>query len=243
MLTQPTFADGETALLGKIAQSLYLGVSGGVLTVTNSEKLALTSISIGQVVHVTDGIVIDGIPGIIRFFWDSGTTLNGKKVYFNYDGATVDAGGVFYDGSNWIIDLDEAGFGIFAAVAGNENNPWQANFSGDGITVNAPPSSQSLISGATSGMIVAGGLYAGVYPFQGYHSIAQPTVPAYLGVGAVAAEWLAHASNLWGIHDTEITGTLLAQSNNDAATPDLATWTGITVTARSIASELNWAIA
>lgn len=61
--TQPRSSDGKETLLRRIAESLYEGAlsgGGGALEVTNAQKLGLTGISIGQIVHVTDGFVVTG---------------------------------------------------------------------------------------------------------------------------------------------------------------------------------------
>ena len=194
----------------------------------NVKKLSLpVNAAVGSLVDVSDGFYVSGFGDARDGFYAAHGSAGGKT---RYDIALNDDVGdgpsrVVYDGTQWThVDYLAS---TTPAEAGNEDYPWQAVFPPLTLTL-THPAHQQLAAPGVDAMVVNGvagytarGTYddSGVDPRPYYNLIGTPdNIPSAIYWKSSALQWKV---------DPIAGGTT---TSADVATPDLATWTGITVT-------------
>jgi hypothetical protein len=190
-----------------------------ILDVLNDEKLALTGISVGQQVRVSDGFVVSGhsVAAANGFYFYYTATTYLKSLPFLDDGSDFRA---HHDGTSWFIGSDNDG--TVSAANGNETYPWEADWSGVGITLTHPALQQLAAASTTvAGVVVLGGTQDGIFLI--HYAIGIPPFDrdndSYLLLGNTDFR-LRWTSSMWLLDD--IDDNHYYYSLSDVATPDLA---------------------
>lgn len=231
-----------------------------IQSLTNVQKLSLpANTPVGTQVSVSDGFVVsgagvgaNGLPLDDFYAPLQGVTFGGKQVYRAKTLAS--AGGltnhVIYTGASWLFSDTPDDTGDYGQIAaeGNEDYPWQANWSVATPTVPTltHPAVQELAAPSTAqgGVFVSGGTQDGIYTKRGttagkdYFNLLE--APNDLGFSEIF--W---GGGKWNITDAD--SEFAYYSTSVVATPDLASnWknfsdntpASITVTSVSL-GELN----
>jgi hypothetical protein len=119
-----------TALLVQIRDSGVVTAGGGtppppILDVTNAQKLALTGISAGQEVRISDAFVVSGF-GDVRdafYFWDTDSGQYVKSLPLLGDGSDCY---VHVVSRHWVVESDA--LGVETASTEDDVNPWEATW-------------------------------------------------------------------------------------------------------------------
>lgn len=209
-------------------------VTGGgdppIQSLLNAQKLSLpANTPVGTRVQVTDGFVVSGLglvngdPNADGFYFESGT-VNGKPRYVKPGANTGDDYNTCYwspdDDGYWVIGSDAWGR---ATTSSTNNFPWEADFSGYGVTL-THPAVQELTAPSTAqgGVFVSGGTQDGVYKTfdsQTWALLGTDPLVSDFGVNAILQNQGGHAFTIYG--PLGQSDDPLYYSNSAVATPDL----------------------
>ena len=171
----------------------------GITTLTDSDSNA--SINVTSPTFVFSNVTYNGV-------------VNNRNSYSYFDGDLTTVS-VFFNGTRWVVDKNYDGDPtLFYAATGNENFPWEANWTGSGINsitrVNA--SSTSLGRAATNGVSLSAARADHVHPYPTLQQLG--AAPAEQGVKA----WVNFDGTLIQLTSVSLSGTYVEWGNSNEKT-------------------------
>lgn len=217
--------------------SVYKVASASVLSLTNAEKLSLsTSTPVGTKVQVTDGFVVSNYFSYSVFLIPIGIQ-NGKTLYSTTDWQEVinqGSGGIaiFYDGRGWNVgNLEQGPNGITDVYLpdGDEDYPWQVIVP-ENYPIITHPAVQELASPGSKSILVNGaGTNAanGIYTKRGSTDIDGILRNYYVKIGSqdyTESDAISWNGSQWSIWDTDGNIGSYYFSSDDVDSPVDAVW-------------------